>query len=133
VSLSTPGGRNLVNRKLWAVYLPMAVYAFVLVTSMRFVHAHPESPWKMAVALSPVVPIAFVVGAGIQRIRGMDEFQQRMHLEVLAFAYPTMVVGSISYGFLQWAGLPAVNWMYVGVCMMILFLLGRIVWWWRYR
>ena len=119
--------------KLWTVYVPMAVYAVVLVTSLRFIRSHPESPWRPAVALAPVVPIAFVVGAGIQRVRAMDEFQQRMHLEVLAFAYPTMAIGSISYGFLQNVGLPALNWMYVGVCMIALFGLGRIIWWWRYR
>ena len=119
--------------KVWTLWVPMAVYAVVLVTSLRFLREHPGSPWKIPAALAPAVPIAFVMGAGIQRVRTMDEFQQRMHLEVLAFAYPTVAIGSISYGFLQNAGLPTLNWMYVGVLMIALFGLGRIVWWWRYR
>jgi len=109
------------------------VYAVVLVLSIRFLHAHPQSAFKIPVAVAPAVPIAFLVAAGVRNVRRLDEFQQRKTLETLAFAYPTMVVGSISYGFLQNAGFPQVNWMYVGVCMFFLFGVGQIIAWWRYR
>src|SRR5262245_5650006 len=109
------------RRKLFDVLIPMALYAAVLIPSCRFVKAHPDSPWRIPVAVAPVAPLAFVVLNGIRRVHQMDELAQRMYLEAGAFAYPTMTVSSITYGFLQNAGLPAVNWMYVGVSMLLLF------------
>ena len=111
----------------------MLAYAAVLILSLRFLREHPDTAWKIPVALAPVVPIALIVGSGVRNVRALDEFQQRKHLEVLAFAYPTMLIGSISYGFLEHAGFLQPNWMYVGVCMFALHGVGQIVTWLRYR
>jgi hypothetical protein len=111
----------------------MAVYAAVLIPSCRYVRTHPDSRWRVPVAIAPVVPIAFVVLSSVRRVRQMDELAQRKYLEAGAFAYPAMIVLSITYGFLQSAGLPAVNWMYVGVSMFLLFGMGQILAWLRYR
>jgi hypothetical protein len=121
------------RRKLRDFMIPMAVYAAILIPSCQYLKAHPVSPWRVPVALAPVVPIAFVVWTSIKRVREMDELGQRKYLEAGAFAYPTMIILSITYGFLQNAGLPAVNWMYVGVCMFLLFALGQMLAWLRYR
>jgi hypothetical protein len=121
------------RRQLLDVLLPMAVYAAVLLPSCRYLKANPDSPWRVPVAIAPVVPIAFIVLTSVKRVRQMDELAQRKYLEAGAFAYPAMVVLSITYGFLQNAGLPAVNWMYVGVCMFLLFGVGQIFAWLRYR
>ena len=115
------------------VLVPMALYVAVLVPSLQFLKAHPDSPWRVPVAVAPVVPIAFVVLASIGRVRKMDELAQRKYLEAGAFAYPAMIVLSITYGFLQNVGLPAVNWMYVGVAMFFLFWVGQALAWLRYR
>ena len=115
------------------VLVPMALYVAVLVPSLQFLKAHPDSPWRVPVAVAPVVPIAFVVLASIRRVRKMDELAQRKYLEAGAFAYPAMIVLSITYGFLQNVGLPAVNWMYVGVAMFFLFGVGQALAWLRYR
>jgi len=115
------------------VLVPMALYVAVLVPSLQFLKIHPDSPWRVPVAVAPVVPIAFVVLASIRRVRKMDELAQRKYLEAGAFAYPAMIVLSITYGFLQNVGLPAVNWMYVGVAMFFLFGVGQALAWLRYR
>ena len=113
--------------------LGMLAYAVVLIVCLQFLKAHPESAWRVPTALAPVAPIAFVVANVIRHIRRLDEFQQRKNLEVLAFAYPTMLIGSISVGFLEHAGLPQANWIYVGVCMFALLGVGQLITWWRYR
>jgi len=111
----------------------MALYAVVLVASLHFLRAHPVSPWRVPVAVAPVVPIAYVAVNSVRRVRAMDELQRRKHLEAAAFAYPAMVILSITYGFLQNVGFPQVNWMFAGVDLMILFGLGQLLSWWRYR
>ena len=113
--------------------VPMAVYTLALVASLNFLKAHPESPWRVPVAVAPVLPIAFVVLNTVRRVRAMDELQRRKHLEAAAFAYPAMVILSITYGFLQNVGFPQVNWMFAGVDLIILYGLGQLVSWWRYR
>lgn len=113
--------------------IPMALYAAVLIPSCQFVKNHPDSPWRIPVAIAPVAPLAFIVLTSVKRVRAMDELAQRKYLEAGAFAYPAMIVLSITYGFLQNVGMPAVNWMYVGVSMFLLFGLGQILSWLRYR
>ena len=115
------------------VLVPMTIYAALLLPSLQFIKTHPESPWRIPVAVVPVVPIAFIVLDGVRRVRRMDELQQRKYLEAGAFAYPAMIVLSITYGFLQNVGFPHVNWMYVGVAMFLLFGAGQILAWFRYR
>ena len=113
--------------------IPMALYAAALIPSCQFVKNHPDSPWRIPVAIAPVAPLAFIVLTSVKRVRAMDELAQRKYLEAGAFAYPAMIVLSITYGFLQNVGMPAVNWMYVGVSMFLLFGLGQILSWLRYR
>ena len=115
------------------VLIPMTIYAALLLPSLQFLKAHPEPPWRVPVAIVPVVPIAFIVLNSVRRVRQMDELQKRKYLEAGAFAYPAMIVLSITYGFLQNVGFPAVNWMYVGVAMFLLFGVGQILAWFRYR
>jgi hypothetical protein len=121
------------RRNLLEVLVPMAVYAAPLIPSCRFLKTHSDSPWRVPVAVAPVLPIAFIVTNSVRRVRNMDELAQRKYLEAGAFAYPAMAVLSITYGFLQNAGLPPVNWMYVGVAMILLFGLGQMLAWHRYR
>jgi hypothetical protein len=121
------------RRNLLDVLLPMVLYAAILIPSCQFLKTHPDSPWRVPVAVAPVVPIAFIVLTSVRRVRQMDELAQRKYLEAGAFAYPAMIVLSITYGFLQNVGLPAVNWMYVGVSMFLLFGLGQMLAWFRYR
>ena len=41
-------------------WLGMAPYSVVLIWSVRFLKKHPESEWRIPIALAPVAPIAFV-------------------------------------------------------------------------
>lgn len=120
-------------KSLLGQLVPFALYAAILLPSCAFLKAHPESAWRLPVAIAPVVPIAFIVLNSVRRVRQMDELQQRQNLEAGAFAYPAMIILSITYGFMQNVGFPAVNWMYVGVAMFLLFGVGQLLAWYRYR
>ena len=89
------------KRNLLDFLIPMALYAAVLIPSCQFVKNHPDSPWRVPVAIAPVAPLAFIVLTSVKRVRAMDELAQRKYLEAGAFAYPAMIVLSITYGFLQ--------------------------------
>jgi hypothetical protein len=66
-------------------------------------------------ALLPVLPAAGMLMAVISFVRGLDELQQRIHLISAVIVLVTIVIGCITYGFLQaYAGFPALNGFVVG-------------------
>ena len=111
----------------------LLAYAIVLVASLSFLKAHPESSWRIPVTLAPVIPIVFMIIAVIREVRQMDEMHKQIQLEALVFAFCATVPLSISYGFLENIGFPSVNWMFVGCGMMGLWGIGVAVASMRYR
>jgi len=103
----------------------MGAYVVLLLASLYLIKSMPGSPWRIPLALAPVVPIAFVVWEAQRATREMDELERRIALEGSAFAQRTLVLGSITYGFLQAVGFPALSWWYVGLALIALTALGR--------
>ena len=82
----------------------MAVYVAIIL----LVWPNVRQGWPLAVtillALTPMLPLAWVIHAMVERVRRSDEFQQRMHLLALGAA-TTLVAGlSLAGGFLAAAG-----------------------------
>ncbi|MXY71517.1 MAG: hypothetical protein F4Y97_00595 [Dehalococcoidia bacterium] len=77
------------------------------------VDANPDSNWRYIVALLPVAPIAAWVFASVRYHRLLDELQQRIQLEAMAFAFTGTAVITAGYGFLEFAGLPRIGWVWV--------------------
>ena len=101
----------------------MAVYGVAVFVSVRWLQHNPPAPWKYAIAILPVLPAMFVPLLAVRFFRQMDEMQRRIQLEGLAFGFICAAVLTLTYGFLQNAGMPDVNWVWVwpvmGVCWMI--------------
>ncbi len=103
------------------------VYAIAVVVSIRGLQHNSTAPWKYGLALLPVFPALFIPVAVVDFFRKMDEMQQRIQLEALAFGFTAAAVLTLSYGFLQNAGLPAVNWIWVWPVMGVCWALGLAV------
>ena len=58
----------------------------------------------MAIALAPVPFFLLFILAAIRMARGLDELEQRIHLEALALAFPAVLVVLLTLGLLQVAG-----------------------------
>ena len=56
--------------------------------------------------------------------RGMDELEQRIGLEALAFAFGGTAIITFSYGLLDEVGLPRISWWWVWPVMAVLWILG---------
>lgn len=111
----------------------MVVYAIVLVGSILIVKANPSAWWRFLVILAPVAPVITAVLAVVDRMRTLDELQQRIQLEALAFAFGTTAVLTFSYGFLEGVGLPHLDWTFVLPLMSALWGIGLLVANRRYR
>ncbi len=89
--------------------------------------------WKVPLLLLPMIPTFGVAWIILRQIRRLDEFQRKTQLEVLAFAFAGTGLFSLSYGFLEIAGLPKLSMFYVWPVMSALWVIGGLIACFRYR
>jgi hypothetical protein len=95
-------------------FLPaMAGYTALVPVSIWLLRGHEHSPWRFLFAVLPVFPAALAMGAGIRFFRGLDEMQRRIQFEGLAFSFLATGLITLTYGFLENAGLPRLNWIWI--------------------
>lgn len=105
--------------------LAMIAYAIVLIISISIVNSIPSHIWwRIPIALAPVIPSGFIVFAFARFFRNLDELQQKIHLNALAFAFAGTALLTFSYGFLENVGFPVINWLFVWPLMNLLWGLG---------
>jgi len=111
----------------------MISYLIVLVGSIRLLGSYGDTVWKYPLAVSPVLPAAAVLVAFVRFFRAVDELEQRMHLEGLAFAFGASALATFAYGFLEGAGFPHLNWTFVWPVMGMFWGIGTALARMRYR
>ena len=108
-------------------------YAIVLVGSIKLLGLYGETAWRYPLALSPVLPASAALLAFVRFFRAVDELEQRMHLESLAFAFGASALATFAYGFLEGAGFPHLNWTFVWPVMAMFWGVGNVLARRRYR
>ena len=125
---------NQVHRR-YAIEFSAALlcYAIVLVGSIKLLGSYGETAWRYPLALSPVFPALAALIAFLRFFRCVDELEQRMHLEGLAFAFGASALATFAYGFLEGAGFPHLNWTFVWPVMAMFWCVGNVLARNRYR
>lgn len=83
---------------------PLIAFAVIYVGSMLLLRFIPMSRGAaVTVALLPLPVFAFYLVRWIKAIRALDELQQRIQLEALAFAFPLSLLLILGMGLLQMA------------------------------
>ena len=116
-----------------AMSISFVLYAFVLVISLTWLKSGVDLPWKYVVAVLPVLSALGIPYAVLRYCQAMDELQRRIQLESLAFGFAAAAVATFTYGFLQNAGLPEVNWVWVWPVMAVSWIVGVLLARRRYR
>jgi L-asparagine transporter-like permease len=89
---------------------------------------------RLALVLAIVTVWIFTLISYFRLIQQLDELQKRIHLEALAFAFSGQAVAIIACEYLRKAGfITALKPDYVLTMMMILWPLGFVIAWRRYR
>jgi hypothetical protein len=94
---------------------------------------HPDSSWRLPAALSPLVAVLILAWIAIRRVARLDELRRKIVTEALAFAFIAMAISLLTYGFLDEAGLPALDPWWVWLGMSGFWGLGWLLSWRRYR
>jgi len=101
--------------ELWSA---IAVYAVLLVASIRFGRPLDDSPLRTAVLLLPMAGFALMIRAVARHVARIDEYQRMRLLESIGLAFAISGGITFSYGFLETAGFPRLSmftvWMIMG-------------------
>jgi len=102
----------------------MAAYTVMVPISIWLLKAHEHSPMRFLYAVLPVIPSAFAMWAAIRFFRGLDELQRRIQFEGMAFSFLATCLISLTWGFLQNAGLPHADVIWVAPLLIMLWGIG---------
>ena len=105
------------RRCLVRALLIWGAYAALVGVCGWVVDVNPGADWRYAVAVLPMIPPLFVLRDWLREFRGSDELEQRIALESIAFAFGATALLTFTFGFLQLAGLPDINWLFVWAVM----------------
>lgn len=111
----------------------MAAYVLIMVLIWPLAARMQNVPARVAIALLPVVPVAFLARSMVRLIRDSDELERRVQLEAICIA--SLVVGMLSFaaGFLQAAGLLPLKGGLMLVLPALFAVYGVASWWARRR
>jgi hypothetical protein len=105
----------------------MAAYTVLLMVSVTVLNTVDSGAWRYAVAVLPVAPLGFALRAFIRHLRRLDELQRRTQLEALAVGFGATIMITITYGFLENAGLPRLSLIWMTPLMIFLWGIGSAI------
>lgn len=104
----------------------MAAYTVMVPVSIWLLRGQEHSFLRYIYAVLPVIPSAFAMRAAIRFFRGLDELQRRIQFEGLAFSFLVTCLVTLTYGFLENAGLPRLNWVWIVPILILSWKLGLV-------
>jgi hypothetical protein len=112
----------------------MVAYAVVLIVSVSLLKNGPsEAWWRIPLALTPMIPIFFALRAFLHFFHRIDELQKRIQLESFALSFGITCGVTFSYGLLEYAGFPALSWIWVPSFLIALWGIGTAIASLRYK
>ena len=115
------------------VALLMLCYVVVLCISLRAIPLVSDQRIRILIALTPVVPIVFVLGSMIQLLSRVDEMWRRIHLEAAALAAGMTAMLAATCGFLQNVGMPPLSGFWTFGALDVFYVISVLFLRWRYR
>lgn len=93
--------------------ITMVFYVAAIFASQMIYHQLPEHPARTLILLLPVIPVLFMLRVYMELVRSIDEMQQRIQMEALAFSLGVTGILTFTYGFLEGAGWPKIGMIWV--------------------
>jgi hypothetical protein len=111
----------------------MLAYVLILLLVWPLVDRVHGTTARVAIALLPVLPVAFLVRAMVRLILASDELERRLQLEAISIASLSVGLLTFSAGFLQAAGLLHLKAGLMLVLPALFAAYGLAMWWARRR
>jgi hypothetical protein len=112
----------------------IVAYLLAVPLSVLLIQASPATAWwRIPLALIPVIPALFAILALLRFFSRLDELQRRIQLEAFAFSFAGTGLLTLSYGFLERVGFPAIDWSFTLPLLIVLWFIGLLLASWRYQ
>ena len=105
----------------------MIAYAGLLILSLILLRSVEEQALRIAIAILPVLPIPFGIWAYLDFVRSLDELEQRIQLEAVAFSLGMTGVITFTVGFLGNADIPQFDLIWVFPMMIAFWGIGQVI------
>lgn len=105
---------------------PLILYIGLLAFSMNWLDHNPESNLRFAVALLPMLPGIFIAIGVLNAIKKLDEMERKAIVESSAVSFMLTMILVMSLGLLNIADLPPVNGVYIGLFMVVVWLIAKL-------
>ncbi len=120
--------------KFTAVCLSGSVAILVMLyLAIWFIDSHPGGSANLWIASVPIVAMLLLSVLAMRSFRGMDELEQKIHTEAMAFAFLTSYLLITSCGFLALAGFMKMSLDWIAPTMMTCWIAGLVVTLLKYR
>jgi hypothetical protein len=116
--------------------LCLAGFASILVVlyiAIWYIDSHPGDPVNLWIAAFPIVLMLFLSVLAMRSLRGMDELQQKIHTEAMAFGFLASYLIITSCGFLALAGFMKMSLDWMAPTMITCWIVGLLIALLRYR
>lgn len=126
--------RGIAFRSTLGVLVGLVAYFFFLAVGAGLLLDIPiGSAMGILIAISPVIPVAFVLRSVMQLLQHTDELQQRIQLLAIGFSAVTTGLLTFAYGLLVNLGYPPLHSAFILPLMVILWVIGTLYFKWRYK
>ena len=120
-------------QRIRPLLIPLILYIGLL-TVADFIAPNMEpSMWRYLVALLPMIPGLFLALGIVKVSSQLDEMENRILLEAVAFSFILTLILLLSFGFLGLVGVPQPRTIYIVFIMCMLLVIGKFWGNWRYR
>jgi low affinity Fe/Cu permease len=89
------------------LFFAVIMYVVILIVSVSLLRNYEFSRvWQIVIALSPALPVVFIVIILMRMLNNSDELQQRVNLLAVTFSAALTGLITFSYGILENIGFP---------------------------
>lgn len=104
-----------------------ALYVAIIFLATHLLRNQPVEPWRVLVALMPLVPIALVFVAVLRFMLHTDEMIRRVHINALAIAAGLTAFLALTWGCLEMAGLPKLSAWWAFMCVDVVWAVAALI------
>lgn len=121
---------HLYQRRFW---IAIIVYTVLIIVSAQWLKTLENDVLRLGVALLPIIPILFGMGAFLAYLRQMDELQRRIEFEAFGFSLGLTGIVTFTLGLMENAGLPHFSLIWVFPMMIAFWGVGQVIAGRRYK
>lgn len=105
------------TRNLLIAFIAYAALVILCITLLKNIDSLPP---RLIIALLPMLPLLFGLRSFVINLGKMDELQQKIQLQAIGFAAGATAMLTMTYGFLEIAGLPQISkfWVFPLLCFL---------------